>query len=207
MWKSHIESLDSDTCYRTAFSRQRIQQVSISADGKQISYAEAIDLWQHGETFRTFFNSLLADAPFPAFFWETPAVNQLTVKRPFEFVLVDSPQLAKVGSNSSAFASHFAAASDGKAVVTFPNLRQDALLVVPCPQGPPSAYSHLAAFVRQAPESQQHCLWQTVGLTLQQQLQQQPIWLSTSGLGVYWLHVRLDSYTKYYSFQPYRVLG
>ncbi|MBW4619047.1 MAG: hypothetical protein KME17_06775 [Cyanosarcina radialis HA8281-LM2] len=197
MWESCIEKLDGD----------RIQQVSISADGEQISYAEAIDLWQHSEAFRTFFNSLLADAPFPAFFWETPAVTELTVKQPFEFVLVDSPQLAKVRPDSSAFASHFAAAKDDEAVVTFPNLRQDALLVVPCPQSRGSAYPHLAAFVREAPASQQHTLWQTVASTVQQRLHQQPLWLSTSGLGVYWLHVRLDSYPKYYSFQPYRVLG
>ena len=29
-------------------------------------------------------------------------------------------------------------------------------------------------------------------------------WLSTSGLGVYWLHVRLDSYPKYYTYRPYK---
>ena len=30
------------------------------------------------------------------------------------------------------------------------------------------------------------------------------LWLSTAGLGVYWLHLRLDTRPKYYSFQPYR---
>ena len=32
----------------------------------------------------------------------------------------------------------------------------------------------------------------------------QPIWLSTAGMGVPWLHVRLDSRPKYYAFGPYR---
>jgi hypothetical protein len=28
-------------------------------------------------------------------------------------------------------------------------------------------------------------------------------WISTSGLGVPWVHVRLDRYPKYYQYGPY----
>lgn len=31
-----------------------------------------------------------------------------------------------------------------------------------------------------------------------------PFWLSTAGMGVSWLHVRLDERPKYYRFQEYR---
>jgi hypothetical protein len=31
-----------------------------------------------------------------------------------------------------------------------------------------------------------------------------PVWLSTAGGGVSWLHVRLDDQPKYYGFEPYR---
>lgn len=30
-----------------------------------------------------------------------------------------------------------------------------------------------------------------------------PVWLSTAGAGVAWLHVRLDDRPKYYSYRPY----
>jgi hypothetical protein len=30
-----------------------------------------------------------------------------------------------------------------------------------------------------------------------------PVWLSTAGAGVAWLHVRLDDRPKYYSHRPY----
>ena len=30
-----------------------------------------------------------------------------------------------------------------------------------------------------------------------------PTWLSTAGMGVSWLHVRLDSQPKYYGFAAY----
>lgn len=34
-----------------------------------------------------------------------------------------------------------------------------------------------------------------------------PLWVSTSGLGVSWLHVRLDSRPKYYTYAPYKQPG
>jgi hypothetical protein len=40
---------------------------------------------------------------------------------------------------------------------------------------------------------------------LSAQLGSTPIWLSTAGDGIAWLHVRLDSRPKYYSYGPYRL--
>jgi hypothetical protein len=88
--------------------------------------------------------------------------------------------------------------------VSFPNLGDDAFLVAPCPRTPLAAYPHLAAFARHAPDAQQHALWQAVSGALSRRLDQRPLWLSTSGLGVAWLHVRLDLRPKYYTFGPYR---
>lgn len=31
-----------------------------------------------------------------------------------------------------------------------------------------------------------------------------PVWLSISGLGVYWLRIRLDARPKYYQHLPYK---
>jgi hypothetical protein len=196
MWKSSIESLN----------KGRIQKISLLSNSNPILYSEIIQLWQHNPDFRTFFISLLADAPFSAFFWETPPITDATVNQVFEFVLVNSPSLVNVQADPSDFARHFAAAGENESVITFPNLGKDALLVVPCPQTSMSPYCHLAAFMRKAPEHQQHALWQNVGSALEQRLNPRPTWVSTSGLGVYWLHIRLDSRPKYYTYQPYKVI-
>jgi hypothetical protein len=37
-------------------------------------------------------------------------------------------------------------------------------------------------------------------------LSARPVWLSTAGAGVAWLHVRLDDRPKYYGFDEYREL-
>lgn len=157
--------------------------------------------WQHDAEFRSCFISLLADSPFSAFRWETPPITTATSNRAFEFVLLDSPELTRE-SDVDAFADHFKSATEG--VTAFPNLGKDAILVVPSPLGPSSAYGHLAAFVRHAPETQIHALWARLGAEMQRRLSAEPVWLSTAGAGVAWLHVRLDDRPKYYGYRPYR---
>ena len=181
-------------------SSSYIRQFRISKNEKQLLYDEVLHLWQSSEDFRSFFIAILAKVPFSAYRWETPPITTTTVNRVFEFVLLDSPSLARP-PDEKAFASHFDTASDG--ITTFSNLGKDAFLVVPVPQGPPSAYGHLAAFIREAPKLQNHALWQVVGQTVEKQLSNEPIWLSTAGGGVSWLHIRLDSRPKYYGFKPY----
>mgnify|MGYP002385156654 CR=1 FL=1 len=70
-------------------------------------FVDVIRGWQEDATFRVFFNALLANAPYSAFRWETPAVTSSTVMREFEFVLLNSPGLARP-PDPNAFAAQFA---------------------------------------------------------------------------------------------------
>jgi hypothetical protein len=177
-------------------------KLAIDVGSSPVSYADVIHLWQNDAGFRTFFIDLLVDSSFSAFRWETPPITAATANQPFEFVLLDSPDLAS-DPDSAAFDEHFNTMAPG-GVVEFPNLGRDAIMVVPCPDDPPSDYGHLAAFLRHSRESQQHSLWESVGAAMQRRLGPKPVWLSTAGGGVAWLHVRLDDRPKYYGYAPYR---
>ncbi|MCC2668651.1 MAG: hypothetical protein K0Q72_1122 [Armatimonadetes bacterium] len=192
MWATRTESLPGG----------RGILVAVLRDGAPVSYLEVLKRWQDDAAFRTFFIGVLAAAPYQAFRWETPPITTSTAARPFEFVLLDSPGLAS-HPDPLPFAEHFRSAADG-AVVSFQNLGKDSLLVVPCPGGAQAAYGHLAAFVRGAPDEQQHALWQRVGEAASRRLGSAPVWISTAGAGVSWLHVRLDDRPKYYGHAPYR---
>ena len=174
---------------------------SISTPGRLPS-RRLLCAWQGDDGFRSLFNDALADSPFAAFRWETPPVTQATLARPFEFVLLDSPGLAR-RPDSEAFAEYFGGAGEAE-VVVFPNLGGDAIMVVPCPVAAPSAYGHLGAFVRGVPDRQRHALWQSIGQAMERRIGARPVWLSTAGAGVSWLHVRLDDRPKYYGFGPYK---
>ena len=79
------------------------------------------------------------------------------------------------------------------------------MLVVPAPVAEESCYTHLARFLRDAPRLQVDAFWRSAGLAMQDRISSAPTWLSTAGLGVSWLHLRLDSRPKYYRHQPYRI--
>ncbi len=188
----------------TQLNEGRVLRFRLLRDGEPLSWSDVVHRWQNDHSFRSFFISVLADAPFPAYFWETPPVTRTSIDREFEFVLVDSRSLAGVRTDDQTFANHFASAQPGESVIEFANLGGDATLVVQCPGEPMSAYSQISTFEREAPDDQQQELWSMVGAALKRQLGTQPIWLNTSGLGIYWLHIRLDSSPKYYTHEPYR---
>ena len=190
-------------CGKRKFSRSmkgRVQRFIISCDAKTLSYAEVLDLWRNDAKFRSYFNRLLTESPFAAYRWETPCVTKATLGRDFEFVLLSCDSLVRP-VDASAFGSHFKTDSE---IVSFPNLSGDAMMVVPCPVGTREIYGHLASCIRNAPESQMHQLWHCVAVAMEQRLSDRPVWLSTAGMGVSWLHVRLDDRPKYYGYSPYR---
>lgn len=191
---------ESWTLRREDLPNSRGLHCALDRDTRPATYAEVLDAWQSDAGFRSSFNDLLADAPYSAFRWETPAVTTATLGQPFECVLLDSPGLAP-RPDPEPFAEQF---REARSVVVFPNLGRDAILVVPRPLAEPSAYGHLAAFVRNAPEDQRHALWQAVGEAMLRRISDRPVWLSTAGAGVSWLHVRLDDRPKYYGFASYR---
>lgn len=157
-----------------------------------------------------------------AYFFECPAVTLTTLNRAFEFVLIPSKALEGTVADSFAFKEHLSEENGEDCVVSFRNIGGDASLVAPCLQTPSRnmklssdrmssatapSFAHLAAFVRSASSFQVTNLWRKVFQELLSKLSSgtgEKIWISTSGLGVPWLHVRLDTAPKYYNWLPYR---
>lgn len=160
------------------------------------------------------FTKLLSDSPYKSFFFETRGVTSKSMRvKQFEFVLVDSPQLAyyieQHGADSSSFSEYINDLPKDCAGTVFDNLGRNAKLIVPqMLDGVDSdlVYSNLASFLRGAPIDQSNKLWKLASKTYQDTVQERgnrPTWFSTSGLGVYWLHFRLDLRPKYYQYSPF----
>ncbi len=171
------------------------------AGSRRLTYDDVLHGWVEDAAFRSWFCDTLAAHPEEAFRWETPPVTASTLTRVFEFIVHASPELVR-RPDPSAFGESFVEHADG--VSCFANLGGDARLVVPIPMAPHEAYGHLAAFVRKAPRAQTDALWRVVGQQMRAHVNTRPVWLSTAGAGVPWLHVRLDDRPKYYRYAPYR---
>jgi len=173
----------------------------IQEKGLPITFQHFIEGLINDPDFRTSYNHLLANAEFKGYFWEHPPITKADLDKPYEFVLVKSNNIHKVTAEPNAFAQHFAGA---QYVADFPNLGGDAHLIAPTPELEPQHYSHLGSFVRHAPAAQQGAFWQSVGACYAAAIQKGKRWLSTAGMGVYWLHVRVDTRPKYYRHGAYR---
>jgi hypothetical protein len=191
MWNCRIQPLNGTSAVHMA----------IATGDQPASFQQVLQAWREDAEFRAAFTAALAGVRCTAFRWECPPLTTATVGRPFECVLLPAPGLERQ-PEPAAFAEFFAAAG-AASVVGFPSLGRDAFLISPCPLAEASVYAHLAAFLRGGPSEQVHALWQNVGREVSARLSERPLWLSTAGLGVAWLHVRLDSRPKYYGHRPY----
>tara|TARA_B100000035_G_C20613248_1_gene384918 strand:- start:40 stop:543 length:504 start_codon:yes stop_codon:yes gene_type:complete len=102
--------------------------------------------------------------------------------------------------NKSAFIENIEKAEkNGKQHATsFPNLSGDTILVVPMPKNRKS-YATLKDFTDNAPKKQQQELWKLVAKEAKKQSKKLgKVWISTHGLGVPYLHVRISGKPKYY---------
>ena len=88
--------------------------------------------------------------------------------------------------------------SNNKYVVYFPNLSKDTLLVVPIPREGKN-YATIKDFIDNAPIIQQKMFWKEVATLARKQLKIfKKVWISTHGMGVPYLHVRICKHPKYY---------
>jgi hypothetical protein len=151
---------------------------------------------------------------FEAVFWEcAPTTAADFPTQAFEFVVLPAPALALRRVNMSPFREKFAQ-DNGSGVVAFSNLGGDSTLVVPCPRNAQqtdvvenvvsinlkqmSHMTHLSAFLRGGEPQHVRRMWARLGAEVAAVFASAASasstskrWVSTSGLGVSLLHLRV----------------
>ncbi|XP_057306398.1 uncharacterized protein LOC130644705 isoform X1 [Hydractinia symbiolongicarpus] len=176
-----------------------------------LMYRDVLRLMEHNKTFRKFLTNIFKALPLTAYVWEVvPVTDTEAASTPFQFVITESNSLNRMTKDSQTFASHFKR-STNPYVTSFLNLGRDAKLVAPLPATKllimECDYSHIGKFMTDAPDEQIDALWIEVAKAMSERLSdspKMPLWLSTAGHGVAWLHVRIDITPKYYSHTPYK---
>lgn len=181
-----------------------IIHAGLKVHGRAMSFADVTEAWRSDSKFRAAWVALLREIPFEAYCWENPPLTTEALGNAHECVFVESPALAGSAADVEPFSEQVHGRSGS---VAFQNLGGDALLVVPCPMDKNTNYAHLAVFTRTASAGQAEEFWRLLGQTLAGHLANTPVWMSTAGLGVSWLHARLDSRPKYYRYRPYASSG
>eukprot|EP00955_Chlamydomonas_euryale_P106504 365707-Chlamydomonas_euryale.AAC.36 len=180
-----------------------------------VTWGNVLERWRKSGTFRACFSRALANVPLEAFFWETPAVSWATLDQPFSMVVLEAIGSFPDKGDPRGFAEHILRSHGQDEVATFHNLGRDAILLAPCPptgqagQLVTQPYGHLASFLRCASMQQRDNLWRKLGEQMETRLRRNPtlpVWIYTAGLGVPWLHVRIDDKPKYVQHMEYHHL-
>lgn len=183
---------------------------------RYLSYKNFIEnLLQENENFLKVFFESLEDATWELdnYFWECIPVSRETIDKRFEFVVTKSISLERNEKRDQEFLTfkdHLVKSEDDH-VTSFLNLGKDAILIVPIPKRINKRnfvqYKNISQFIMNSHKfpDQQISFWKEVAIRLNENLKDNiPLWLSTDGLGVNYLHVRIDFSPKYYSWKEYR---
>lgn len=173
----------------------------ISEERSPVSNRQFLQLLKEESSFRSFYNEFLIGLGFDAFFWENKPMLNSNLDAEYECNVINTDFLAGKSPDVQTFRSYF---KEDREVVTFPNLGKDATLIAPCPVDQNRGYAHIGTFIREAPVAQIQAFWKRVGQEMLSEMKDDPRWLSTSGLGVFWLHARIDSVPKYYQTKAYK---
>ena len=122
------------------------------------------------------------------------------IRGTFRQDLIRDHALDVIQSNPAQFSAHLTQVNKKDVSATFPNLDGSCTLVVPVVHTHHD-YSTLYDFVRHASNSVQIQFWRDVSGAIQRLAFRHPnerIWVSTHGLGVPYLHIRICKQPKYY---------
>jgi len=132
------------------------------------------------------------------FFYQTSVIDS-NLSNEYKEKYIESNRLEKISQDYDSFKEHFIKPKN-KYVTSFTNLSGNSVLVVPVPSKKSKRnYTTLKDFIDNAPKVQQKEFWIHVAECIIEMLKiVDTIYINTHGLGVYYLHVRLDTKPKHY---------
>lgn len=128
---------------------------------------------------------------------EIPCINSKNFSNSiFECCVIISPDLDNLDVDPVTFSKYFTGKND---IVSFFNLDKSSILISPKSDG--KNYKHLYSFLVNSTKDKIAELWYLVSKEAKKLVDSGTnVWISTSGYGVGWLHIRIDQKPKYYKF-------
>jgi hypothetical protein len=181
---------------------KQVTRIKIEQANKLLTFREVFNYWQNSTEFIEFYINSLIAVNYDEFFWEHPALKEEYLDKPYEFIVQKSTSFSRRKVDKNAFSDYI---NSDKQVAVFDNLGRNAKLIVPTKKSPIDTYKHMGNFIRNAEKKQiQEQFKQLSKAILSELKRDRLIWVSTAGLGVIWLHMRLDSRPKYYRTNSYK---
>ena len=137
------------------------------------------------------------------FFYETNCCynNLLNI---YKDNFIESDKLEQINKQDYSLFIDYINNSNNKYVTSFYNLSKDTKLIIPIPRKNKD-YTTIKDFMDNASRNQQKEFWRYVANEINELLKiHNKIYVSSHGLGVYYFHLRLCTYPKYYHTEEFR---
>jgi hypothetical protein len=188
-------------------------QVQLRKDMELLTYGEVLTLLASsgadGKALRSFFAKVLAGED-----KLIPFSQDTLSSRVFEFVSIEAPEMGVKQTDGEAFDDKLHQHKGTHDVVQFmtPSKppKETALLAPALAPGTPlSVYRSIGSFFLGAPAEQVDNILRKLGVEIHERMRvrgdvSKPLWVSTAGYDVAWLHLRLDDFPKYYRCKEYK---
>jgi hypothetical protein len=136
------------------------------------------------------------------FFYETYVCDK-NMNNIYEDKLIENNNLDNIKQDYSSFIKHITK-SINKYVTSFNNLSGDTILIIPIPKKNKD-FTTIKDFCDNASITHQKAFWKKVANEIENILKNNDkIYISTHGFGVYYFHLRLDTYPKYYHTKEFK---
>lgn len=185
-----------------------IIKIILYKNKKPLRWIEVINLWKSNSAFNHFFTNIINECIFTDYFFECPGITlHKLYSQIFEFRLINHSK-SFPSTDLTAFEDQ-KKKNKSKSILVFGNLSQTSILIIPNKKQKSDfkIYNSIGNFLKGGTNKQINLLFSQIGVTLEKLLQDnhgKKVWLSTHGLGVHWLHFRLDFSPKYYQTDCYK---
>ena len=182
-------------------------KVILVFNGKIQTFHQALNFMKHSPLiFQNDLKQCVIDSNFKSIFIEFPCLTNLMEK--FEFVIINAVQMENIIPNSSSFKINH---NNNNNIIITKSLSMDTTLIIPNINSK-NNYADIYNFLDPNNNNLVDIdiiskFWENTASQIILELNsKKKIWISTSGLAVHWLHLRISESPKYYNHEPYKFL-
>jgi len=174
-------------------------------DRKAVTFRDLITLLQSDDDFLHLYMQIFSNLnyTYPGYYWECKPTKKDNLDDPFECIIVFDDSFKKLKTDVATYKEYYKTEDEA---ISFWNLSKNCMLI--CPNllsDEIEQYTHLGSFMSGNLESQKEALWRLAAKEFESILEGgKRVWFSVAGKGVYYLHLRLDYWPKYYKYKPYK---
>ena len=183
----------------------KFKRINIVYKGKHLTFRKLLKLWITDKDFCVFFTKLLGSKTKSKYRFESPKLTKTNLNKKAFFIVYNEPELSSTANPKGIYPVGFilelkkcetkinALLIPGKGGMEHPER-----MIIPC-----RPVAHIGQLNRQ-PKKLIHDMWKLAAIAAIQKFNEnKTAFISTHGLGIPWLHIRIEEFPVHYKYKRF----